>query len=677
MNTKAGTLSDEDVLAKVEVKARESVSWYDSRLSRERERVVRYYNGELPKRQHEGASSYVSTDVYDATEMLKSQLLETFAGGEDIAQFDPDQDMSISDCLVATKYASYVIFRENEGFSIFNDVIHDGLTARVGIAQVWWEEKYDYNEETFEGLDHASAMGLAAQEDIDEFDGTQQPDGSYKGTLVRKIDKCGICIETVAPEEFLIAPRSISIPAASYKGRRTLKTRAELIGMGFDKNKVDRVQYDDGKSLELSPEVLSRNRPIETAQAVDEAVQPQLEKVMYYESYVKMVIEPSKGARLYKICHAGSVLLDKQEVDRAPYIPYVPLPVPHMFYGNNFAARVIPTQNARTVLTRGVLDHTVTTTNPRWQVVSGGLLSPKELLENRLGGLVNVRRPDSVLPLPQAPLNQFVLPILEMLKEDKEQSTGISALSQGLNKDALSKQNSQGLVDNMISVSMTREKVAARQFAYNFFVPLMIEVVRLAILHQKKAKVIEVAGQPIQINPQQWSDRTSCTVSMHLGYGEKDQAVAKHAALYQSLSQDPSLETMFGMQQRYNLITDTAKLGGINKISAYLARPDQVQPPQPDPLKVQEIQNKTTMSQAAQTQAQSSIMKEQRQAVYDQQKLKIDAAKLHMQALDQDHTQERLDYETANRINVAQREAKINEKMFVRESRAPFHFDRH
>jgi hypothetical protein len=46
-------------------------------------------------------------------------------------------------CRVATEYASYVIFRLNEGYNVFNSVIYDGLTARAGVAKVYWEEKYD------------------------------------------------------------------------------------------------------------------------------------------------------------------------------------------------------------------------------------------------------------------------------------------------------------------------------------------------------------------------------------------------------------------------------------------------------------------------------------------------------------------------------------------------------
>ena len=46
----------------------------------------------------------------------------------------------------------------------------------------------------------------------------------------------------------------------------------------------------------------------------------------------------------------------------------------------SYAARVIPFQNASTVLTRSVLDHASITTNPRWAVVQGGLINPREMV---------------------------------------------------------------------------------------------------------------------------------------------------------------------------------------------------------------------------------------------------------------------------------------------------------
>lgn len=668
MADKPHVLSDTDIVTKVLSVARESVGWYDSRLSLERQRVLGYYNGELPRRQHPGSSSYVSTDVYDGVEMLKSQLLEVFAGGDHIAQFDPDQAMNASDCLVATEYASYIIFRENDGFGIFRDVIHDALLARVGVAKVFWDERYEHRDEEFEGLQDHEAMGLAAQEDVSELDASPDETGLYKGTLSRKIDKSCVRIICVPPEEFLISPRAPNMHWAPYVGHRTLKTKAELIDEGYDKDVVMGLHYDDAQGLDLSPEVIERNRQIESAQALDNPIQAVMQQVMLYESYVRMQIDPSKGVRLYKIVHVNNVLLDKQEVDRLPFISYVPLPIPHLFFGNNFAARIIPYQNAQTVLTRGVLDHTVTTTNPRWQVVKGGLINPREMLENKLGGLVNVRTPESVSALQYPSLNPFIFQVMQTLTSNKESSTGISSLSQGLNKDAISKQNSQGLVDNMITLSSTRQKVAARNFAYGFFTQLMLEVVRLAIMHDKKEKFIEVAGNTMKVNPQQWTDRTTCSVSMHLGYGEKDQTITQMQQAYSGMAQDPALGPGFGYQQRYTMIRDMMKLRGWAGASNYLAPPNTIKPPPPDPIKMAEVQAKTDTAKAAVMNAQTNASQEQTHQAVDGTKVHLDAQKNVLSAMDHDRDQARKDAETANRINVSQREIKLAEDTPKREA---------
>jgi hypothetical protein len=391
-------LTDEEVLARVLPKANDSVTWYDSRLSKERERVLGYYNGRLPKRQHEGRSSYVSSDVYDSVEQQKARLLEVFAGGDDIVSFDPDQDMGAATCRVATQYASYIIFQQNDGFKLLNDTIHDGLTARVGVVKVFWDEQYDYVDETFTDQPEQAVLALASQEDVDDLE-TDDPDektGLYSGRIIRKIDRSQVRIVSVAPEEFLIESRALSIPTSNYCGHRSEKTKADLIRDGYPKAKVNLINFDDGRPLEMSPERLARMQPVESATPHNDPIQPELQSVTVFDSYVRMKIDDAKGVRLYHIIHAGEQLLEMNEVEKAPFFPYVPLPVPHSFWGNNFAARVMPTQNARTVLVRSVLDHASITNNPRHLVVQGGLLNPREMLDNRLGGLVNVKRADSV-----------------------------------------------------------------------------------------------------------------------------------------------------------------------------------------------------------------------------------------------------------------------------------------
>jgi hypothetical protein len=668
MAKKPTILSDEEVHSKVSAKSQNSVNWFDSRLSKERERVTRYLNGDLPKRANAGSSSYVSTDVLDSVQQMNSQLLEVFAAGEQIAQFDADQDMNAEACRIATQCARYVIFRENSGYNIFNSVIYDGLTARAGLAKVYWETRHTTSEETFEGLDHDAAMALASQDDVDEFDGTQDAaTGLFSGSLVRKKDCSRVCIDPIAPEEFLINPLATSIFEADYVGHRTPKMRSELIDMGYDEKLVMSLPADDVKELQFSPEVLARTAKTSDG-SENEEIQEETEYLVLYESYIKMRIDAKKGVRLYKVCHAGGKLLDKpQEVDKAPFLAYVPLPIPHVFFGYNFAAQVIHTQNANTVLFRGVLDHTAITTNSRYFVVNGGLLNPRELLDNRLGGIVNVRRPDSVAAMPQNPLNPYVFQTMQVLDTKNEKGTGISALSQGLNKDAISTQNSRGLVDNMIKVGSGRQKVMARNFAENFFVPLMLEVVRLLIANHKSQKVIEIAGEPLSITPSQWTDRTTCTISMHLGYGEKDMAANELAEGYQMMAKDPVIAPGFGMKQRYEMLHDIAKLKGFNRFSAYLD--PNAPPPGPDPMKVRELDIKERGVAATERANDFKQADASRLYATEQVKLQQKDQELQVNALNVDRTNDRQDADTTARIQQGEEKLDIEREAVAAKER--------
>lgn len=662
-------LSPEEIVARVSQKQTTASGFYDTRLALERTRVTKYLNGELPKRTSEGSSSYVASDVYDSVEMMRAQLQEVFSGGEEIAKFDPDQFMNAANCRIATEAARYVIYRENDGFNIFGSTIYDGLVARAGVVKVFWEEKFKYSDEEFEGLSHEDAMGLASHDEVDSFDAEEQPDGTFKGSLTRKKDVSKVSIINIAPEEFLIESIATSIPKAQYCSHRTPKTRAELIEMGIDPKLVKSLPADDARALMFSPEALARHHATRANDIHDDPVQDELEYLIYYENYVRMQIDPAKGVRLYKICIAGDKLLyPPEEIDKAPFIAYVPLPVSHVFYGNNFAARVIHTQNARTVLFRGVLDHTAITTNPRWAVVNGGLMNPRELLDNRLGGVVNVRRPDSVQPIQQANLNPYVFNVLGMLNDNNEKSTGISALSQGLDKSAISTQNSKGLVDTMMKVSSIRQKIMARNFANNFLVPLMLEVVRLLIENHQDEKIIEVAGQPLGFTPKQWTERTSCTVVPHLGYGEKDQAAMDLMQGYEAMSKDPGLGGMFGQKGKYAMLSDIAKLKGFSNFPSYLD--PNAPPPGPDPIKMGELEVKKQTAKTAQDALTIKQADASRLFALDQAKTQQHDQEIALAAENQARTNDRQDAETRARILHDAQELALQEEKIDKDHQA-------
>lgn len=655
MARKKAEMSDKDILTKIEQKVKRSVGFSDSKLSKERERVIRYYNSELPEKANNGSSSYISTDVYDSVEAMKSQLLETFSGNQDtLISFPPQGEDDVISSRVATEYCSYVVYRENEGYNIWSHVIHDALMARVGIVKVFWEESHEDTDEEFEGLSYDDVQGLAAQDDISDLEAEADEMGAFSGWLTRRRDTSQVVITPIPSEEFGISKQATSIKSADLTYHRCLKMKAELREMGYPDAKVDSVT-DDGDVSDNERQArhwMQENSLIND----DDPLQDDLEKVWLYEAYCRLNL--GKGLKLYKFVFANNTLFDKQEVYCSPFKAFTPLPIPHVFLGNNFAGRVIPTQNARTVLTRAILDHTATTTNPRWTVLQGGLLNPKEMLDNRKGGLVNIKRPDAVKALEQANLNPFVFQTLEMLKSNKEESTGISALSQGLNKEAISTQNSQGLVGDLVSLSQQRQKIVARNFA-EFLIEVYLEVYRLVLANEKKEKIIEISGEHAPVSVTAWRERSTCKASVNLGYGDREKETQKFQNTHQLLKQTAG--RLYTEENQYEVIIDGLKSAGFKEHSRYISDPKKMPPAEPDPLAVKELEIKEMTAKAQLLTAQSLNKKVDNTAAFDAMRAEMAEITTQLKGMVDAREQDRKDAEVANRIEISNREMDLAE----------------
>ncbi len=259
---------------------------------------------------------------------------------------------------------------------------------------------------------------------------------------------------------------------------------------------------------------------------------------------------------------------------------------------------------------------------------------------------------------------------LEMLKHSKEENTGISALSQGLNKDAISEQNSDAMVDNLISVSQIRQKVMARFFALHFLVPLYLKVLKLVVENEKKEKVFEVAGDFINIDPKTWGTQRRCWLSPHLGYGEAEKEAKKYNAFYTGLSSDPTSARFFLDDQRYRLMGVTAEKNDIPEWADYIAPVEQWAPAQPNPIDMMEAQAKKTTADATMITAQAAQQKAQVSEHREALRTQNDTAHTVANVKKTYEDMQRHNLETVNRVDVEQRKIALDEHMRPKEHEA-------
>ena len=624
-------LSDNNIVTLVDNQVGSSIGYADSELSTERAKIIDYYNGALPKPAHDGNSKYVSLDVWDAVESLKAALLETFSSGTRTVKFAPQNEDDVELAKMCTEYTDYVVHRQNDMFSVMSTCIHDSLIARAGVVKVFWETSSETDYEEFEDITESELDMLLAQDNVELVDSEVDDIGLTSGTIGIERDTSQVIIENVAPEEFLIESQAKSLETVTFCAHRTKKTLSELRLEGYSEKLIDKIGDHTDVDFETDPEVLARFDNIGNFRNGSSDHQDQVRSVMVYEAYILLDVEGTGIAELYKVIKAGNVLLEKEKVSRKPFVTFVPLPTPHSFYGNNFADKVVATQNARTVLTRSILDHAMITNNPRYTVVKGSLSNPRELIDNRLGGIVNTTRPDAIAPMLQAPLNPFIFQTIKLLEEDLEDTTGVSKMSQGLNKDAISKQNSAAMVEQLATMSQQRQKIIARNFAAQFMKPLFHMVYDLVCEEETQERMVELSGSYVECDPRKWKEKRDVSIELHLGYGEQEKEATKYLNVHTMLTNDPNLSVMYQQPNQYELAKKIMELSGVKEVSAYLTNPENIEPPQPDKNAEMQMQMAQKQLELQERQTALAEMKAEMDMKISQMKIELEKSKVENQ----------------------------------------------
>lgn len=642
-DNKQPKLDDARICAILDYGIGQSVGFSESKLSKERSRVQEFYDGERPHKAHEGDSSYVSDDVWIAVESMKAQLLDIFTQNARPVQFTATGPQDVEAAKIRTDYVTHVLFDQNDGYGILRDTIEEALKSRNGIVKAWWDvkSKWEYSEVNDVLMDEFKGW-LAQHPEAEVVEKDVHSDGqTFKRVRIKtRKDVSQVKVKLLAGEEFGISPMAESIEDSDLVFHRHEMTVSDLLKAGYDKDVVEDLQSNDRLWMAMEPEKIARFMPTDDliGTKVLEDGQNARRVIMVYECYVELDVDGTDESQLFKVTKVSNTILDKEPVDRKPFIDFCPLPRPMAFWGTNYAKRLENVQTAKSYLTRSVVNHTLITNNPKTLVARGALANPKELMENRFGGIVNVKNINGVVPMPQSALNPYVFQAIQLLNTQKEEQTGISALSQGLNSDAISKQNSGDMVHELITISQLRTKIIARNFAEEFLRKLYTTLYRLVLENEDRQKIVQLAGNWVPVDPSQWPDECMAQVEFVLGYGEAQKEVQKIAAIGAALAQDPALASWFTPQNHHYLATKALEASGRKDVNQILAPISQPQQPPPNRQMEADIAMKNADAAAKNAQAQTSVQAQtiaqqdlQNQHQQAMAKIELERAKLQIE----------------------------------------------
>lgn len=639
------TIDENELLSTLEQNIDSADTYANSEVGEQRDKGHRYYYGEPMGNEIRGRSQHVSMDVFDAVEGVKALLLETFSADKNICRFEAQTPEDVMGARMATAWVNYNFYRQNDGQRILSSVIHDALVAKTGIVKRYWKNDYRYETMEFEGISEAefnvmmsdpSMTPVEIAEEmvavVDEASGVEYSQMSISGVAHKRINTSKVCVETVEPEDFLISPRAKDIQSSDFCSHRMARTRGELLSEGFDPAVVDRLDEEDMLQEDGS---LGRDS-IDSFRKDSTGINDSRDReyVTLYESYIKKHDAEMNECVYYKVIHSRRVMLDVELVSEMPFRSFCPFPLPHRFYGMSLADVLCDLQKTQSSLKRGVVDHLFLTTTSRWVANLSLVKNPRDLLDNRVGAVIDVNSPNPenvVRPLPTPQLNGNVYTAIENFEQEKEARSGSSRMSKGMDSSAISKQNSSDLINTFMNASNRRIMIMARNLAENFLKPLMHDLYRLAVEYENEEKLLQLDGQFMPVNPAFLGDRTEMTVAVALTPDEQ----AKEAQMLLSLDtqftsnpQDPTLGGLYGQQQRHAMISRAFELLNIKDAAAYLADPNspEFQQMQQQQQEMQQMeQQRQEQMQMEQVEFQAEML--QRQVSVQEGQLELDILK--------------------------------------------------
>lgn len=603
-------MNDQDLLALVADERRRSVGFdHDATLQAERQQALNYYKGDMPDvPAMQGRSKAVSTDVAEAIDTVLPDLMEIFTG-EEVVAFLPKGEEDEEAAEQETDYINHVFFNENAGFLILHTLIKDSLLTKTGVA-TWWAEEYDDTETLSGKTEEEAAAALQQYPDAEIETGD---DGLYVLTISRKGKKP--CVAAVPSEDFTVSRDTVRLTDTPYCAMRSRPRAYELISRGIDADKVLALPAYGRLDGETG---LARD----TAGEGDEADTGGIGEHRLVEVHNHFVKVQGGYERVMTDANETTIL-ERETVNAPRFAAITPYLVPHRFYGESVADKLLEIQRIKTALTRMALDSGYFALNQRMAVDMDKATdwTITDLLRNEPNVPVRVRGQGAVTPLTSGGLSFDAFGALEYFSVQGEQRTGIVRNAQGLNPDTLH-DTAKGAMA-LMTAAQKRVRMIARVFAETGLKDMFLGLHALIRETASGPLKARLRNRWVEIDPTTWGNRSDMTIEIGVGAAGKE---AQAVMLQQGLAVMQEVITMQGgvsgpfvtPDNAYNFLKRYLEKGlDFKSADPYLSDPAEAEPqePKPDPAML-EVQAKM---QLAQQEAEAKQQLAQQQAMADVQ----------------------------------------------------------
>jgi hypothetical protein len=590
-------MSADEVQSLVMAELTEAVSFIDTEVSLVRAEATRAYQGDKYGDEQEGQSQIVSMDVRDSVLGLLPDLLRIYTSGDSVVEYEPESQATVQTAQAATDYANYVFERDNDGFAILHSTFKDALIRKAGFVKFWWDESERVSTQHYSNLDPMALFVLEQDPEVEsirttELEGDEnksidpfsgKPVPLVDAEVKRRTKRGRVKIAALPPEEFVIDKRARSLDDFTVIAHRSMRTISDLVALGYDADEMRELM--SSVELDMQAEAIARNAFSMSVGGVGGTLPNR--RVLYTEAYVRLDLDGDGIAELCRICTVGAEyrIVDLTPTDHVPFAAFHCDPEPHTFFGLSLYDVTGDIQRLKTNVWRNSLDSLAQSVHPRMAAVEGQV-NFDDLLNNEVGSVIRMRQMGMVQQLDTAFVGQAAFPMLDYIDGVREMRTGVSKASMGLDPSIM-QSTTKDAVTNTISQSQGRVELIARVLADGMR-QLFRGILHLIVTRQDRARMVQLRGQWVEMDPRTWVADLGVRVNIALGGGT---AESKLAALGMVASKQEQILMQFGPQnpvvsvaQYANTLKRMVELSGFRDASTFFNEvPANWQPPQQQP----------------------------------------------------------------------------------------------
>lgn len=600
-------MDESDLLRFLEAEAAAAYHHVSGDLAAEREKGLRAYMREPYGTEMEGRSQVVASDVFDAVEGMLPDLVEVFTSTDKAVVFDPVGPEDEAGAEQATNACNHVFYKQNNGFLILYTAAKDALLMKTGGVKWYYE---DTEIPVFTTYRNVSEIQLAAflasnpkaeilsQEEAEPTPemlaeaaqyGMVPPKTFAQIKVKTRERKQKVCVANIPADELHVSRRHNSVLLADcpYVAHVCEKSLSDIRQMGFD------VTADDVKAAK--DEATTQDRELrDTLQGGrygwwrDDAQELDESRVRGWlrEEYVLTDFDGDGIAERRQVFRLGKKILSNVEFSHVPIAAWTPYLLTHRFDGLSVADLVEDFQRISTDIWRAQLDNLDLANNQETVVLTDAQGAPlanlDDLLNRRPGGILREQAPNAVRPYVERWQGIEAMPMVELLESKKENRTGYTRYSQGMDADSLNK--TAAGITKIMDASAKRMKLMARIMAEALVAPMFKGIFKTLTDSGIEQLSFRLNGKFVQYDPQEWRDGYDMSINVGIGTGDQMQ----QAAYLQQIAQ--AQFAMLGSPMGGRVVTEKnifavqariAENAGFKNPAEFFTDPSQLPPPQP------------------------------------------------------------------------------------------------